>query len=691
MLRRFLLLCAWCPLSLFAQINTDRMTEVGKNALYMEDYALSIQYFNQVIYAKPYLYDPYFYRGLAKFYLEDFQGADNDLTQAIKINPFIQGTYQLRGLVRIRLNDFDGAIADYKKAISYAPDNQGFWQNMALCQMQKKDYKAATATIDEMLKKWPRFSKGYAMKADMALQQKDYKAAALWLEKTLELDPYEGSAWETKAFLSMNEKKYRNADREFSKALSMLPGSSNLYINRALARYRIFNYKGAMEDYTRALELDPSNYIAHYNRALLSMQVGEDNRAISDLDFLIEQDPGDMLAVYNRAVLREKTGNLRGAVNDYTRLINHFPSFWTGLMARASLKRRLGDAKGAEMDEFRVMKAQIDKSYNGKRYAVRHYNPNRPIPNTTRKKSSKNLEDYNKIVVDDDAEPEKHYDTAYTGKVQNRKASVALQPLFNLSYYAQGNGVRDAVNFYKGIEDINLRHALPRPLLITNYEPALDEGSLKKHQSEFDRLSTKINEGNAQPADYWARAMEAYTLRDFTHARADLDSVVAKDSTNYAALFMRASLVVELMEAGSYTSSLATQTTVSSSVKNRFGASVPALSQPQVPVSAAQSRQMALSLAEADLDAVIRLAPDFPYAYFNRAGIYAEQKEYAKAKADYDTALKLFPDFAEAYYNRGLVEIFAGHLTQGRSDLSKAGELGLYTAYSVIKHYSNAK
>ena len=54
------------PVVASAQINTDRVMAIGRNALYFEDYVLSIQYFNQVINAKPYLSDPYFYRGLAK-------------------------------------------------------------------------------------------------------------------------------------------------------------------------------------------------------------------------------------------------------------------------------------------------------------------------------------------------------------------------------------------------------------------------------------------------------------------------------------------------------------------------------------------------------------------------------------------------------------------------------------------------
>ena len=56
-----------------AQINTDRVMNIGRNALYFEDYILSIQYFNQVIKVKPYLADPYFYRAVAKLSLEDYK------------------------------------------------------------------------------------------------------------------------------------------------------------------------------------------------------------------------------------------------------------------------------------------------------------------------------------------------------------------------------------------------------------------------------------------------------------------------------------------------------------------------------------------------------------------------------------------------------------------------------------------
>ena len=110
--------------SVSAQINTDQVTRIGRNALYFEDYVLSIQYFNQVISAKPYLAQPYFFRGIAKYNLDDFKGAEADATIAIGHNPFITDAYELRGLARQNLGNVKGAVEDYDKILSMLPENR---------------------------------------------------------------------------------------------------------------------------------------------------------------------------------------------------------------------------------------------------------------------------------------------------------------------------------------------------------------------------------------------------------------------------------------------------------------------------------------------------------------------------------------------------------------------------------------
>lgn len=56
-----LLMSSWCG---YAQWNTNNMLRVGKNAIYFDDYVSAIDNFNNIIRVKPYLSEPYFFRGL---------------------------------------------------------------------------------------------------------------------------------------------------------------------------------------------------------------------------------------------------------------------------------------------------------------------------------------------------------------------------------------------------------------------------------------------------------------------------------------------------------------------------------------------------------------------------------------------------------------------------------------------------
>ena len=62
-------------------------------------------------------------------------------------------------------------------------------------------------------------------------------------------------------------------------------------------------------------------------------------------------------------------------------------------------------------------------------------------------------------------------------------------------------------------------------------------------------------------------------------------------------------------------------------------------------------------------------------------------KDYNSAILDYSQAIKLEPEFAEAWFNRGLTFIYLDMLDNGCGDLSKAGELGIKSAYGVIKRF----
>ena len=126
--------------SAFAQVNTDRVLAIGRNALYFEYYVLSIQYFNQVIRSKPWLAEPYFYRAAAKVSLEDYKGAEEDCSLCLARNPFLVQAYYIRAIARQSQEKYNEAIADYDKGLSFRPDDHQMLSNRAVAFIQKKDY-----------------------------------------------------------------------------------------------------------------------------------------------------------------------------------------------------------------------------------------------------------------------------------------------------------------------------------------------------------------------------------------------------------------------------------------------------------------------------------------------------------------------------------------------------------------------
>ena len=234
--------------SVFAQINTDRMMTVGRNALYYDDYVLSIQYFNRVIYAKPHLHEPFFYRALAKFYLEDFTGAEADCNETIHRNPFYPSTYELRGLARINLGKFALASEDYQQATIYTPENKALWHNWVLCNIQLDRLQLADSISNTIISKWPKYVDGYVLKAQIRLAQKDTLAAEAYADSALYIAADNAPSLRFKASMLLSRKEWQPADSLLTKSIELQPRDPRNYINRALARYHLKNLRGAMSD-----------------------------------------------------------------------------------------------------------------------------------------------------------------------------------------------------------------------------------------------------------------------------------------------------------------------------------------------------------------------------------------------------------------------------------------------------------
>lgn len=662
-----------------AQYNIDRLITIGRSALYYEDYVLSMQYFNQAIAAKPYLYEPWFLRGVAKYSLDDFAGAEADCTEAIQRNPYVVGIYELRGLTRIQQDKFAEAITDYDRALSISPDNRSLWHNRVLCHLQNKDYDMALAQLDTMNARWSTYAQAYTMRADVYMQMEDTAQAVQALEKSLEIDPYDGKTWAVRSIISLSRKEWPEAESQLDHAIHLLPKTGTYYINRALARYFQNNLRGAMADYDAALDLEPNNFLGHYNRGLLRADVGDDNRAILDFDFVLNLEPDNMLALFNRAVLLDRTGDLRGAVRDYTKIIDEYPNFYTAVIYRARCYRRLGQTAKAELDEFKVYRTQLYQQLYGLQPKA--------VKRSQRKRSDLDMEKYNELVVADEQEPEREYKSDYRGRVQNRHADMDLLPLFTLALEPQYNELKKMRHYDTRIEEIN-EQSTEYPLYVSNAQASLDTGHATAYFSYIDSLTTAIGSrlGNTsskgmspqnQTDDQLLHRAVAYAaLQDYEAAISDLSLIIENQpsASQSSSLLMAAQWLKIVCQARLLQYQNALQKTETATTFEARGTDVPRVASGG-------------NLWLLDLDKVISESPACSFLLYNRGCLKAQQQDYAAAISDFTKAIETDAHLPEAYYNRGICHLLAGQTADGIADLSKAGEQGLYAAYSIIKKY----
>ena len=686
-------LLLWTAFPAVAQINTDRVMIIGRNALYFNDYILSIQYFNQVIAAKPYLAEPYMYRAIAKLSLEDYQGAEDDCTKALECNPFLVRAYYCRSYARMNLKRYEASVEDCRKGLEFDTENRSLMLNKAISRLYARQYDSARVDLDELSYKYPRYMYTYMSRGQLCLETGDTLGAVDDFSRAIAVDRFYAPAYAARGYIALLRESYADAIPDFNEAIRLEPDNEGYYINRGLARYYSHDYRGVLADFDRVLQLNPASVQTYYNRGLIRSEVGDDNRAIEDFDRVLELDPGNDLARYNRALLRQTTGDLKGAEEDLTYIIGQYPQFIPAYYQRSEVRKSRGNAKGSDKDYFDAWdlenKLREDRAA-GRRFSARGDQADAAASDDgkTRTMDEQDIEKYNRVIVSaTDLEQTTRYANPVRGNVQNLNVEIRPEPMFGLSFYEQGRpvGVRKPMSCQVYLDSLAGQGVDMYRLLVTNQEKALDSEQVTARFASVDAWSKQMQEHPDRAALYFARAVDFSLVKDYVNALSDLDQALSLDPGFVLACFARANLrfnklLFELAEVQGLEQSEVT---------------LPAA--PVMPSDGPMLGSLPISegtfgadymLVMQDYDHLVQLAPDFVYAWYNRGNIRFMQKDYRSALEDYNQAVALSPDFAEAWFNRGIVRIYLGQREQGLRDLSRAGELGLYKAYNIIKRFS---
>ena len=676
-IRRHIILAALLlsPITFFlspvkAQLNTDRITAIGRNALYFEDYVLSIQYFNQVIRLKPYLSEPYFYRAIAKIQLEDYQGALQDCNAAIERNPFAPGCYYARGYIYRQLEQPEKAEADYTEALHFSPDNRTYMLLRADTRAQMKHYDDALEDVEHLLRREPQAASVWAEKGQIAFLKEDTLLALESFEQAAKYDKANPAVWSALGMLNLMLEREDEAYVQLTQAINLGSKWAGDFINRGVIHYHRQNYRGALSDYDQAVKMAPRDAECYYNRGIMRQEVGDYNRALEDLNTAVQLAPDRTDMRYQRGLAELQLKQWRQAISDMKAIIESYPYFVPAYYLTAQALEQQGKMQEAFQYREKAHNLEMRKE---ELQAKKNNMPKTDIVVADAQPQKKDhRKEFSSAVAQNSTdlnEEEQKYDSETRGTIQKRYQDVVSEPNIVLSYYSYDQSLRRTNYYHPLVEALNKSQALPAALRFTGQEVALTAEMVDFHFAEITRLSQYIDahldtrqaDDNLLPYIFLARAVEFAVVQDYASAIDDctraLQTPMLSQQLVSVILFCRANWRYRLLE---YQRATGEQEATAN---------------------------MDYEIMLRDYDQIIRLQPDFSFALYNKANILGAQKQWNDAINYYTQAIQVDADFAEAYFNRGLIYVYIGENEKGLADLSKAGELGIYQAYNLITRF----
>ncbi len=635
--------------AIVAQLNAEKYIALAREDLKTQSYTMAIQRLNFAIKAKPYLLDAYFLRASAKYRLNDYKGATEDYTQCIRINPLSAASFQNRGIARSKYGDHFGAIEDYKLALKIDPLNYFLFIQKASSEVQIEEFEDALKSAEKAISINPYLESGYILKGIILNHLEEYEEAVTDFKEALKIAPNNPEPWLRMAVSNSALLQPQLALANCDSAIRIDSTSSLGHFIKGNILADQLEYAQAEASYSRVIDLNPSNALAFYNRGNVRVLLDKYDNAAYDFSRVVDINPENILAHYNLALTFHKMDKYKLAEEEYTAVIELYPDMEDAWFNRAFVRRKLGNESGAQLDFVKgnsIRGKNREKEFNLEEEAV--------------------LKRFTKMDAN-------FYNPNFDAEEQ--KLIVLAIPFFDLknTFYKQ----IDKKHLYYNTElinDFNETYKNTPYFYASNYllnEPTPNIQSQKEALNEY----LKSSSGTKDERYYLWKATNYKAEFDFNQAIATYDSLIAQYPKSALGYFNKANTMLDLLE-------------LLLKLETGNGAFIDVGEEYQsTGLKSMETVNIRLKEIELLYERSIELEPEFYYAWFNKAIVLAEQKEFDASVDAYTKAIKINNEFKEAYLNRGLSYLFLENPKKACNDLSKAGELGLVEAYQIIKKY----
>ena len=654
------LLLSLCVQEVLAQYDTNVFFFRGRQAIIDGKYANAIENFNILASLDSTNYMTYFFRGIAKYNLGDVRGAYNDFNTSVRQNPVFTSGYHYRAITLSRSGRYEEALDDFERAIQLRPGFAGLYFSRGVTYFLSQQFDNAVNDFNRYIRKEPKDPSAYLNRGACYLFLKDTTSALDDYNRAIKLDRFDPEGYIRRGRVYASRHQYDDAIADLDKAIALDTSNTFAYFNRAIMYYESQDYISAMSDLNRVLRDEPGNALTLYNRGLISAQVGDYESALSDMDRVLNINPENVLAYFNRASIFIELGRYEDALEDYDEAISLYPDFAKAYMNRAYVKNMLGDYASSKKD-YETAQKKVQE------YRQKTASGEASFADTTRK--------YNALLALDADFAQKDFNDEL---LQHRDIDVRLRPLYRFVLSERKPDVQYA-----------LEHRYENPLLRRFADDApvgmtlTSSDTLSADASVMSRAEQILyGVGDMNPENSFGRALYETENRQYNSALNYYDrSIESSDDAGlekyYKAFYYmnRAVLRADMIEFISSIESNVQVLTMDDSGNTR------ARVRDQI------THQYDYTEAIADMKSAAEIVPDIPYFHFNLGNLYCLASDHISSIESYTRAIELYPYMGDAYFNRGLVLIYLKDREKGCIDLSRAGELGVSDAYSVISKY----
>jgi tetratricopeptide (TPR) repeat protein len=617
--------------SAFAQYNFNTYFAKAKINIDDKNYTEAITNLNICILAQPNNCEVYYFRAACKYSLSDNIGAEQDFTKALSVySSIFYEACRYRSLVRYQLGNYPGAIEDINKVIDKQITNPVLYIERAFFFLANNNFSSAINDCDKAISLKSLGEDVYFCKAIAEDALSNYTDALRDYDKVIKLNPHNDDAYIRRGMTKFKMGNYNDAIDDYNCALKHDSVSTFAFYNRAEAEVKLNENKKAISDYDTVLHFEPRNAYAYFNRAVLYAGEQKYKTAIEDFNKVLLLNPNNIQALFNRAKLKQNIDDFKGAIADYDKIIELYPYFMEAYYYRSHLKTSIKDYSGAKKD--------IE---TGKIMSALYHN---------KSKTQLNLDSLllNKLTY-------LSADFYKSDDIKSDTVNITFLPVFYLTDKDSGNfNTKFFSTLLYNYNSKNKQSLCLKNSIEDEYDTAIINSNIDLNQTSNEiPLVTAIHKSNMQM---------------FNEANEIFDKIIAVDSLNALAYFARGVNTCREIELMKNTNE---PYFITSSKQNIFE----------------NERHEKCQSAHADFAKTLKLIPDFPFAYYNIGYVKCLLGDFNGALYDYEQAIKLNPGFADAYYNYGFLLYYLNYKQEACQNLSKAGELGLASAFQVIKKY----